>query len=63
MAAAVFYILSGLIVLTASCDAYKALVVTQMISQSHAILNDGIVKQLLKDGNEVSKVINKNAII
>lgn len=39
---------------TYSSDAYKALVVTQMPSKSHSILNNALIKQLLKDGNEVS---------
>lgn len=37
-----------------SCDAYKALVVFPMPSRSHGNLGDAVVKQLLKDGNEVT---------
>ncbi|XP_075985048.1 UDP-glucosyltransferase 2-like isoform X1 [Anticarsia gemmatalis] len=43
-----------LIVLLCACDAYKILVITQMPSKSHSILNDGVVRQLLKDGHEVT---------
>ncbi|XP_075984943.1 UDP-glucosyltransferase 2-like [Anticarsia gemmatalis] len=53
---ALFLVLSILIITTHFCEGYKALVVTQMPSKSHSILNDAIVKQLLKEGNEVTYV-------
>lgn len=51
--ALVLYLFLGLL-LSSSCKAYKALVVFGMPSNSHFNLGKGIVRNLLKDGNEVS---------
>ncbi|CAB3238620.1 unnamed protein product [Arctia plantaginis] len=50
---ALLYFLLGLTLTLNSCHAYKALVVYPMPARSHANLGDALVKQLLKDGNEV----------
>lgn len=54
--AMLIYVFICIVISSYPSDAYKALVATQMPSKSHSILNGGIVRQLLKDGNEVSLV-------
>ncbi|CAH0678019.1 unnamed protein product [Spodoptera exigua] len=44
------------LLLSSSCEAYKALVVFGMPSNSHFNLGNGVVRNLLKDGHEVTYV-------
>ncbi|KAJ8711853.1 hypothetical protein PYW08_008807 [Mythimna loreyi] len=44
------------LIICSSCEAYKALVVFALPSKSHAILGDGVVRQLLKEGHEVTYI-------
>lgn len=50
------YFFLGLTLTLNSCRAYKALVVYPMPSRSHGNLGDALVKQLLKEGNEVCRI-------
>ncbi|KAJ8709294.1 hypothetical protein PYW07_009120 [Mythimna separata] len=52
--APIYFLLCLLI--CSSCEAYKALVVFGMPSKSHSILGDGVVRQLLKEGHEVTYI-------
>ncbi|XP_022815545.1 UDP-glucuronosyltransferase 1-1-like isoform X2 [Spodoptera litura] len=54
MALAIFLLLG--LLLSSSCEAYKALVVFGMPSTSHFHLGNGVVRNLLKDGHEVTYI-------